>query len=182
MGTVRRTPATSRRAGHCVRESRCGRAGTDRRRFARATRAPGWRLIALPRRGPAPVRLVPRALPAGLRRVLGAAEPPEGARLDRHRRHERALRTRRRQAPPMRWAARGPERTRLGAWPRPPRHRPMARRGVPLARSADPCEGRGRCDAPRASLGPARGSGAAQAASGACHYPAGGRGRSWRNG
>jgi hypothetical protein len=41
---------------------------------------------------------------------LRAAEPPEDARLDRHRRHERGLRAQRCQAPPMRSAARSPDR------------------------------------------------------------------------
>ena len=39
-----------------------------------------------------PVRLEPRGLRAGLRRVLCASVPPDGARLDQLRLHERAVR------------------------------------------------------------------------------------------
>ena len=44
------------------------------------------------------------------------------------------------------------ESLRVALGPRPPRPPPMARRQCPLATRAEPCEGRGRCDAQRARL------------------------------
>ena len=85
----------------------------------------------------------------------GPAPLTEDARLDRHRRHERALRAS--ATMPSSAHAAGfhdaeTESLRVALGPRPPRPPPMARRRCPLATRAEPCEGRGRCDAPRAWL------------------------------
>ena len=83
---------------------------------------------------------------------LCAAEPPEDARLDRHRRHERALRAQRWRALPVRSTSRGLDRTRRthGRPSRAPRR--WRGDGALLSTNAAPCEGRGRRDAPRALL------------------------------
>ena len=87
------------------------------------------------------------------------------------------------QAPLMRSASRGPDRSlRLALGPRPPRHPPTARRECALGSQRGPL-----AKAAAGAMRPARrrageGSGAAQAAHATCHYPAGGPGRSSRNG
>ena len=78
-------------------------------------------------------RCVGCALPVGLRRVLGAAEQPEDARLDQHRLHERALRAQRCTLRPCgRLCEVRTESLRVALGPRSPRPPPMARRSWPL--------------------------------------------------
>ena len=103
-----------RRAGACERgerdRRRPGAHPAQGRHGARGKgRAPRLRYGSRPRSSDQ-AWLELRALRVGLRRDRRTAERPEDARLDRHRRHERALRARWRQAPSMRPASRDPER------------------------------------------------------------------------